>query len=32
MLPTNPQSLTAADRSVLDNLKQQGNELNYAKH
>ena len=28
MLPTNPQSLTAADRSVLDNLKQQGEQIN----
>jgi len=28
MLPTNPQSLTAADRTVLDNLKQQGDQIN----
>lgn len=27
MLPTNPQSLTAADRSVLENLKQQGEQI-----
>ena len=27
MLPTNPQSLTAADRSVLDNLRQQGEQI-----
>lgn len=27
MLPTNPQSLTAADRTVLDNLKQQGDQI-----
>jgi hypothetical protein len=28
MLPTNPQALTAADRTVLDNLKQQGDQIN----
>jgi hypothetical protein len=27
MLPTNPQSLTAADRSVLESLKQQGEQI-----
>jgi predicted site-specific integrase-resolvase len=27
MLPTNPQSLNAADRAVLDNLKQQGEQI-----
>jgi LysM repeat protein len=27
MLPTNPQALTATDRAVLDNLKQQGEQI-----
>ena len=27
MLPTNPQSLTATDRTVLENLRQQGDQI-----
>jgi hypothetical protein len=29
MLPTNPQSLTASDRAVLENLKQQGTQIDH---
>jgi hypothetical protein len=29
MLPTNPQSLTVSDRAVLENLKQQGTQIDH---